>query len=198
MQISFKHALSQTMHGWHAFCTYYLISFLISSIHNKGIFLVFMQVLVQEYIMMCRITDPTLSFISTLQKYYFYQHCYYFLKNKFITNIYMVYIHIIFFHVCENLSIIKNIVDSFNLHNVNLLNEQIYEESNFFYSYKLSWKIIEIHLSTLTLNDKEIHFDDKDKLSGNNHLLKNSVDEFLYMPSLDQNFYFYVNNRDNV
>jgi len=74
MQISFKHALSQTMHVWHAFCTYYLISFLISSIHNKAIFLVFMQVLVQEYIMMGRITDPTLSkpFISTLQKYYFH------------------------------------------------------------------------------------------------------------------------------
>lgn len=104
----------------------------------------------------------------------------------------MVYIRIVFFHVCGNLSITKNVVDLFSLDNINLLNEQICKESNFFDGYKLSWKTIE------TLNDKKIHFDDKDKLSGNNHLLKNPVDEFLYMPSLDQNLYFYVNNRDNV
>ena len=89
-------------------------------------------------------------------------------------------------------------MNPFSLDNVNLLNEWICEASSFFYGYELSWETIETHLSTLILNDEEIQYDNKDKLSENNYLLKYLVDEFLYMSSLDQNLYLYVNNRDNI
>jgi len=53
-------------------------------------------------------------------------------------------------------------------------------------------------LSTLTLEDEDICFDDENELGGNDELLECLVDDFLYIPPQDQDPYFYVNNGDNV
>jgi len=53
-------------------------------------------------------------------------------------------------------------------------------------------------LSTLTLKDEDIHFDDEDELSENDHILKYLVDDFFYITPQDQNLYLYVNDIDDV
>ena len=53
-------------------------------------------------------------------------------------------------------------------------------------------------MSTLTLEDEEIYFDDENELGGNDELLECLVDDFLYIAPQDQDPYFYVNNGNNV
>jgi hypothetical protein len=60
------------------------------------------------------------------------------------------------------------------------------------------WEPIEAHLSTLTLEDEEICFDDENELGGNDQLLECLVDDFPYIPPQDQDHYFYVNDGDDV
>jgi hypothetical protein len=50
----------------------------------------------------------------------------------------------------------------------------------------------------LTLKDEDIHFDDEDELSENDHILKYLVDDFFYITPQDQNLYLYVNDIDDV
>jgi len=74
------------------------------------------------------------------------------------------------------LSKIKGVLNLIRLHNIVLLNEQICKESSFSDEKNLSWKNIKIFLSTLTLENEKIHFDDEEEFSGNNHLLEFLVD----------------------
>jgi len=53
-------------------------------------------------------------------------------------------------------------------------------------------------LSILILEDEEIYFDEENELSGNDQLLECLVDDFPYIPSQDQDPYFYVNDGDDV
>jgi hypothetical protein len=53
-------------------------------------------------------------------------------------------------------------------------------------------------LSTLTLDNEEICFDDENELGENDQLLKYLVDDFPYIPPQDQDLYFYVNNGDDA
>jgi len=112
----------------------------------------------------------------------------------------MVYIHVVFFMfiLCRNLSKIRDALDLISLDNIDLLNEWICEEPSFFVGDDISWETIEASLSTLTLEDEDIRFDDENELGGNDELLECLVDDFLYIPPQDQDPYFYVNNGDNV
>lgn len=74
------------------------------------------------------------------------------------------------------MSKIKGVLNLIRLHNIVLLNEQICKESSFSDEKNLSWKTIKIFLSTLTLENEMIHFDDDEEFSGNNHLLEFLVD----------------------
>ena len=102
------------------------------------------------------------------------------------------------FILCRNLSKIRDALDLISLDNIDLLNELICEEPSFFVGEDISWETIEASLSTLTLEDEDICFDDENELGGNDELLECLVDDFLYIPPQDQDPYFYVNNGDNV
>jgi hypothetical protein len=117
-----------------------------------------------------------------------------------LSLIYMVYIHVVFFMfiLCRNLSKIRDALDLISLDNIDLLNEWICEEPSLFVGKDISWETIEAPLSTLTLEDEDICFDDEHELGGNDELLECLVDDFLYIPPQDQDPYFYVNNGDDV
>jgi hypothetical protein len=85
----------------------------------------------------------------------------------------MVYINVIFlmFILCRKLSKIRNALDPISLDNIDLLNEWICEELSLFVEEDISWEIIEASLSTLTLDDEEIYFDDENELGENDQLL---------------------------
>jgi hypothetical protein len=53
-------------------------------------------------------------------------------------------------------------------------------------------------LSTLTLEEKKICFDDENELGVNDQLLKCLVGDFPYIPLQDQDPYFYFNDEDDV
>ena len=117
-----------------------------------------------------------------------------------LSLIYMVYIHVVFFMfiLCRNLSKIRDALDLISLDNIDLLNEWICEEPSLFVGEDISWETIEAPLSTLTLEDEDICFDDENELGGNDELLECLVDDFLSIPPQDQDPYFYVNNGDDV
>jgi hypothetical protein len=73
-------------------------------------------------------------------------------KIKFITNIYVVYIHVVF---CRNLSKTRDALDPISLDNIDLLNEWICEEPSLLNGDDISWETIEAPLSTLTCFDEE-------------------------------------------
>jgi hypothetical protein len=112
----------------------------------------------------------------------------------------MVYIHVVFFIfiLCRNLSKTRDVLDPISLDNIDLLNEWICEESSLFYGEDISWETIEAPLSTLTLEDEEICFDDKNELGGNDQLLKCLIGDFPYISPQDQDPYFYFNDEDDV
>jgi len=112
----------------------------------------------------------------------------------------MVYIHVIFFMfiLCRNLSKIRDALDLISLDNIDLLNEWICEESSPLDGEDISWENIEAPLSTLTLEDKKICFDDENELGVNDQLLKCLVGDFPYIPLQDQDPYFYFNDEDDV
>jgi hypothetical protein len=112
----------------------------------------------------------------------------------------MVYIHVVFFMfiLCRNLSKTRDVLNLISLDNIELLNEWICEESSLLDGEDISWKTIESPLSTLTLEDEEICFDDENELGGNDQLLKCLYGDFPYIPPQDQDPYFYFNDGDDV
>ena len=102
------------------------------------------------------------------------------------------------FILCKNLSKIRDTLYLISLDNIDLLNEWICEESNLLDGQDISWETIKAHLSTLTLKDAEMCFDDENKLGGNDQLLKCLVGDFPYIPPQDQDPYFYFNDGDDV
>jgi hypothetical protein len=102
------------------------------------------------------------------------------------------------FILCRNLSKTMDALDSISLDNIDLLNEWICEEPSLFVGEDISWETIKTLLSTLTLEDEEICFDDENELGGNDQLLECLVDDFPYIPPQDQDPYFYVNDGDDV
>ena len=100
--------------------------------------------------------------------------------------------------LCRNLSKIKNALDSISLYNIDILNEWIYEESSLLNGEDISQETIKASLSTLTLDDKQICFDDENELDGNNQLLECLVDDFPCIPPQDQDPYFYIDDEDDV
>ena len=71
------------------------------------------------------------------------------------------------FILCRNLSKTRNALNPIKFNKIDLLNEWICEESSFLDIEDISWETIKAHLSTLTLEDEEICFDDENKLSEN-------------------------------
>ena len=112
----------------------------------------------------------------------------------------MVYIHVIFFMfiLCMNLNKTSDALDLISLDNIDILNEWICEESSLLDRDDISWETIEAPLSTLTLDDEDICFDDENELGGNDQLLKCLVGDFPCIPPQDQNPYFYFNDKDDV
>lgn len=53
-------------------------------------------------------------------------------------------------------------------------------------------------MSTLTLEDKEIHFDDDDEFSRNDYLLKCIIDDFLNISPQGKYPYLNVDDGENV
>jgi len=102
------------------------------------------------------------------------------------------------FILCRNLNKINDILDLISLDNIDLLNEWICEESSSFDGEDISWESIKAPLSTLTLENEEICFDDENELRGNDQLLKCLVCDFLYIRPQDQDPYFYFNDGDDV
>ena len=102
------------------------------------------------------------------------------------------------FILCKNLSKIRDTLYLISLDNIDLLNEWICEESNLLNGQDISWETIKAHLSTLTLEDAEMCFDDENELGGNDQLLKCLVGDFPYIPPQDQDPYFYFNDEDDV
>jgi hypothetical protein len=96
----------------------------------------------------------------------------------------MVYIHVVFFIfiLCRNLSKTRDVLNPISLDNSDLLNEWICKEPSLFVGDDISWETIEVPLSTLILEDKEICFDDENELGGNDKLLECLVDDFPYIP----------------
>ena len=78
-----------------------------------------------------------------------------------------------------------DILDLIRLDNIDILNEWISEEPSLFVGEDISWETIKVYLSTLTLDDKEIYFDDENELGGNDQLLKYLVDDFPCIPLQD-------------
>jgi len=64
----------------------------------------------------------------------------------------------------RNLSKIRDALDLIDLNNIDLLNKWICEKPNLLDREDISWKSIEASLSTLTLEDEEICFDDENEL----------------------------------
>jgi hypothetical protein len=64
----------------------------------------------------------------------------------------------------RNLSKIRDALDLIDLNNIDLLNKWICEKPNLLDIEDISWKSIEASLSTLTLEDEEICFDDENEL----------------------------------
>ena len=91
-----------------------------------------------------------------------------------------------------------DILDLIRLDNIDILNEWISEEPSLFVGEDISWETIKVYLSTLTLDDKEIYFDDENELGGNNQLLKCLVDDIPYIPPQNQDPYFHINDGDDV
>jgi hypothetical protein len=54
------------------------------------------------------------------------------------------------------------------------------------------------HICRFDFKDKKIYFDIENKFSGNDYLLECLVDDFIYVPTQNQNLYFYVNYEDGV
>jgi len=104
-----------------------------------------------------------------------------------LSLIYMVYIHVIFFMfiLCMNLNKTSDALDLISLDNIDILNEWICEESSLLDRDDISWETIEAPLSTLTLDDEDICFDDENELGGNDQLLKCLVDDFPCIPPQD-------------
>ena len=98
----------------------------------------------------------------------------------------------------RNLSKTRNALDLISLDNIDIFNEWICEEPRLLVGKNISWETIEAHLSTLTLQDEDICFDNENELSGNDKLLECLVDDFHYISSQDQDPYFYVNDGDDV
>jgi hypothetical protein len=63
----------------------------------------------------------------------------------------------------SNLNKIRDVLDLISLNNIDLLNKWIYEKPNLLDREDISWKSIEVSLSTLTLEDEEICFDDENE-----------------------------------
>jgi len=99
----------------------------------------------------------------------------------------MVYIHVIFFMfiLCMNLNKTSDVLDLISLDNIDILNEWICEESSLLDRDDISWETIEAPLSTLTLDDEDICFDDENELGGNDQLLKCLVGDFPCIPPQD-------------
>ncbi|KAL3584093.1 hypothetical protein D5086_015154 [Populus alba] len=102
------------------------------------------------------------------------------------------------FILCRNLSKIRDALDLISLDNIDLLNEWICKEPSILGREDISWETIEAPLSTLTLEDEDICFDDKNELGENDQVLKCLVDDYPYIPPQDQDPYFYVNDEDDV
>ena len=117
-----------------------------------------------------------------------------------LSLIYMVYIHVVFFMfiLCRNLNKTRDALDLISIDNIDLLNEWICEESSLLDGEDISWEIIKAPLSTLTLEDEEICFDDENELGENDQLLECLVGDFPYIPLQDQDPYFYFNDEDDV
>jgi hypothetical protein len=117
-----------------------------------------------------------------------------------LSLIYMVYIHVVFFMfiLCRNLNKIRDALDLIRIDNIDLLNEWICEESSLLDGEDISWETIKAPLSTLTLEDEEICFDDENELGENDQLLECLVGDFPYIPPQDQDPYFYFNDGDDV
>jgi hypothetical protein len=99
----------------------------------------------------------------------------------------MVYIHVVFFMfiLCRNLNKTRDALDLISIDNIDLLNEWICEESSLLDGEDISWEIIKAPLSTLTLEDEEICFDDENELGENDQLLECLVGDFPYIPPQD-------------
>ena len=54
------------------------------------------------------------------------------------------------------------------------------------------------HICRFDFKDKEIYFDTENKFSGNDYLLECLVDDFINVPTENQDLYFYVNYGDGV
>jgi hypothetical protein len=104
-----------------------------------------------------------------------------------LSLIYMVYIHVVFFMfiLCRNLNKTRDALDLISIDNIDLLNEWICEESSLLDGEDISWEIIKAPLSTLTLEDEEICFDDENELGENDQLLECLVGDFPYIPPQD-------------
>jgi len=117
-----------------------------------------------------------------------------------LSQIYIIYIHVFFFMfvLYRNLNKTSYPLDSISLENTDLLNEWICEESSIFYIENISWETIKVPLSSLTLDDEKICFDNESELDGNDQLLKCLVGDFPYIPPQYQNLYFYFNDEYDV
>ena len=114
----------------------------------------------------------------------------------------MVYIPVVFFHVysLQEFEQNKDALDPISLDNIDLLNEWICEEPDLLDGEDISWESIEAPLSTLNLDDEETCFNAKpeNELGGNDQLLECLVDDFPYIPSQEQDPYFYINDVEDV